>query len=212
MWAIIPIKDPDKAKQRLKNVLDQQTRKELALAMAEDVLSEISKIDEIAGIVITSTSQKVKIISEKFNAVYLNLDSDSGQSDAVEKGVGFLRMQGVNKMLTIPADIPLVHQGGIKKVISLHTGKKSIVIIPDRRREGTNCLSCNPCDIIKFHFGDNSLEKHIRLSRLAGVEPIILEDPLFSLDLDNEEDVEIFLEQQASREKKAFEILDKYFN
>ena len=43
MWAIVPIKTFEMAKQRLANVLSASERKSLMLAMARDVLTALSR-------------------------------------------------------------------------------------------------------------------------------------------------------------------------
>ena len=54
MWAIVPIKTFERAKQRLANVLNEEERRSLMLAMARDVLTCLSKAKNLDGILIVS--------------------------------------------------------------------------------------------------------------------------------------------------------------
>ena len=50
MWLIIPVKKINDAKDRLKSLLNPIQRKQLFLAMLEDVLSVVKSIPEIENI------------------------------------------------------------------------------------------------------------------------------------------------------------------
>ena len=58
MWAIVPIKTFDRAKQRLSNVLSEEERRGLMLAMARDVITSLSSCKELSGILIVSRARE----------------------------------------------------------------------------------------------------------------------------------------------------------
>ena len=61
MWAIVPIKTFERAKQRLANVLTEEERRSLMLAMARDVLTCLSKAKNLTGILIVSRAAEADV-------------------------------------------------------------------------------------------------------------------------------------------------------
>jgi 2-phospho-L-lactate guanylyltransferase len=72
-----------------------------------------------------------------------------------------------------------------------------VVIAPDRRRSGTNALLVAPPGTIKYEFGPDSFERHIRSAETAGARVEIIELPTLGLDLDAPEDLEIYQDRIA---------------
>ncbi|MEE9216138.1 MAG: NTP transferase domain-containing protein [Anaerolineales bacterium] len=72
-----------------------------------------------------------------------------------------------------------------------------IVISPDRRRSGTNALLMAPLGAIKYGFGPDSFERHIRSAEASGARTEIIELPSLGLDLDAPEDLEIYQDHIA---------------
>ena len=63
MWAIVPIKTFERAKQRLANVLNEEERRSLMLAMARDVLTCLSKAKNLDGILIVSRAAEADVLA-----------------------------------------------------------------------------------------------------------------------------------------------------
>jgi 2-phospho-L-lactate guanylyltransferase len=66
----------------------------------------------------------------------------------------------------------------------------SVVIVPDRHREGTNALLCSPPDALTPRFGPRSFERHLADARTSGLLTRILEIEALALDLDCLDDLE----------------------
>ena len=54
VYAVVPVKSTQDAKRRLAGVLGAARRQELALAMFEDVLATLSRVRELAGIIVVT--------------------------------------------------------------------------------------------------------------------------------------------------------------
>ena len=67
MWAIVPIKTFEMAKQRLANVLSASERKSLMLAMARDVLTALSSSNLLDQILIVSRAPEADALAQAFN-------------------------------------------------------------------------------------------------------------------------------------------------
>ena len=66
MWAIVPIKTFERAKQRLADVLNEEERRSLMLAMARDVLTCLSKTKRLTGILIVSRAAEADVLASGF--------------------------------------------------------------------------------------------------------------------------------------------------
>src|SRR5262249_43526639 len=68
VYAVLPIKDTDDAKQRLAGVLSAPRRQELALAMFEDVLATLGRVREFAGIFVVTADSSAVAIASRYGA------------------------------------------------------------------------------------------------------------------------------------------------
>ena len=73
MWAIVPIKTFDMAKQRLANVLSASERKSLMLAMARDVLTALSSSNLLDQILIVSRAPEADALAQAFNLSLIHI-------------------------------------------------------------------------------------------------------------------------------------------
>ena len=54
IWAVIPVKEVEGAKQRLASALSPEERRALATIMLEDVLEAVSAVRELAGVLVVT--------------------------------------------------------------------------------------------------------------------------------------------------------------
>ena len=73
MWAIVPIKTFEMAKQRLANVLSASERKSLMLAMARDVLTALSSSNLLDHILIVSRAPEADALAQAFNLSLIHI-------------------------------------------------------------------------------------------------------------------------------------------
>ena len=66
MWAVLPVKGLDGAKQRLGAVLTPRQRRDLSRAMVEDVLEALSAVRILDGIAVVSRDPAVAAMAERY--------------------------------------------------------------------------------------------------------------------------------------------------
>jgi 2-phospho-L-lactate guanylyltransferase len=66
---------------------------------------------------------------------------------------------------------------------------QTVVIAPDRRKDGTNLLLMAPPDLLAFAYGRHSLAHHLNAARRAGVEPAIYRAEETGFDVDTPADL-----------------------
>ena len=196
MWAVLPVKTlGDSTKQRLDSVLEPAERRALFGAMVGDVLDALTATAGLAGIAVVTGDDDVAALARRHGARVIHQDRDGGQSAAVTAAAETLAAEGVDTMITLPGDVPLVTPADIEAVIAGHGATPAITIVPARDAMGSNCVICSPPDAMKFSFGDNSFVKHLATARGLGMEPRIVENQRLGLDIDSPADLAVLLER-----------------
>lgn len=204
MWAVLPAKDFNDAKQRLAGVLDAEERRGLFRTMYEDVLASLCSAPSLDGVLVVTRDATAAALAEKHGAVVLPETENRGQTAAVEAGAAWLTGQGVDGLLAIPGDVPLVPVDEIEAVLAAHESSRGMTIVPARDERGSNCIACSPPDLMSFHFGNDSFQPHLQAARDAGVEPKILRLPCIGLDIDRPDDLAALVAEAGDSRAQAW--------
>ena len=190
--AVVPVKDLDDAKQRLSPILSPDQRRDLYQAMLQDVLTTLSKVESLAGIMLVTRDAEVRRLVKPFAVQILSETSNDGHSMAVTRAAGALVDAGVGGLLQVPGDVPLVTVADIEALLQAHAISPSVTITPSRDRRGSNAVLTSPPDVLPFAFGSDSFYPHLRRARELGIEPTIVERPNLALDIDEPDDLRKF--------------------
>ena len=193
LWAVVPVKDLQHAKQRLAGLLSAAERRELFAAMLEDVLAALAASERLAGILMVSRDPQARNLAARYGARVLVEPANRGHTAASTLGAATLAAEGATGMLQLPADLPLLTAADIDAVLRAHAGAPSITLAPSRDRRGSNAVACSPPDLLPLRFGDDSFHPHLERARGLGVEPRIAERPGLALDVDTPADLLAFL-------------------
>jgi 2-phospho-L-lactate guanylyltransferase len=199
MWLIIPVKNFVNAKQRLCDYLDNVERADLYRSMLEDVLSSVQQVENLDGVsLVTCDPDAVKLANSWGMKVMLEPENVS-HTHAVQLAVYNLAREGVESMVTLPGDIPLVTPFEINSLIEAHTngGKPAFSISPSHDLKGSNAVVCTPPDLVTLQFGSNSFYPHLDKAKKLGLKPTVISFPGISLDIDTAEDLRMFVSRQA---------------
>ncbi|NKB57573.1 MAG: 2-phospho-L-lactate guanylyltransferase [Alphaproteobacteria bacterium] len=189
MWAVLPAKNFNDAKQRLGGVLDAEERRGLFRTMYEDVLTSLCAVSALEGVLVVTRDETAAALARQHGAEVLIEAENLGQTAAVEAATAWLAGQGAEGMLAVPGDVPLVPVEEIEAVLAAHETSRGMTIVPARDERGSNCIACSPPDLISFHFGNDSFQPHLQAAREAGVEPKVLRLPGIGLDIDRPDDL-----------------------
>ncbi len=187
LWALVPLKQLTRSKQRLGAVLAPEERKGLVLAMARDVLTVIRQHAAIDGVLLVSRAHEAEKIAAECEVELFRESEHADLSQALtEASRHVVRQHGASATLVIPSDVPLIRDDDIAAVLAQHD---SITVVPDASGEGTNALLLSPPDIIAYAFGEQSFRHHTESSSAAGVTPIIVKNLRMSQDIDVPDDL-----------------------
>jgi 2-phospho-L-lactate guanylyltransferase len=193
--AVVPVKDTRQAKQRLAGVLSGAQRQELALAMLEDVLAVLARVDELAGILVVTADAAAAAIAARYRAGVMDEGARDGHTGAVAAAVRRLVGDG---MLTVPGDIPLLEPDDVRRLVSAHReamrrGARAFIIAPARDEQGSNAVLCSPIGAVPLRFGEDSFFPHLAAARSSGIEPEVVRVPRIALDIDTPQDLALLL-------------------
>jgi len=187
--AILPIKSFDDAKQRLSPDVNSAIRRALAEAMVSDVLTALRRSRSIKQIFVVSADRQAPMIAAGHGATVLE-DSSSGHNDAAMIGIRRALSEGVERVLLVPGDCPLLDADQLDELIAYPVTEPSALIIPDRHGTGTNGLLLTPPESLTPSFGEGSCARHFELALSQGATPEVVSVQSLALDIDTADDLE----------------------
>ncbi len=193
---LIPVKSTTRAKGRLAQVLDLEARQRLSLTMLEDVLAAVMPAAGtlVEAVYVATSDPEAMAIARTSGAVVLEEKEQRSESHSVDAASRTCARQGVDAMLTIPADIPAIRPEDVATVLSAAGGDRALVLVPSRDGRGTNAIWRRPPLAIASRFGFDSFRKHRAEAEARGLAWLALEVPRLAVDIDEPEDLEVFLE------------------
>lgn len=193
LWVIIPVKPLKNAKSRLSPVLLPDQRFDLAQAMLRHVLSVTTTVQQVTGVLVISRDTKALAIAREFGTKTLQEGAMSNLNPALMRATMVVKSWRADAVLVLPADLPFINAEDIRGLIQLAVDR-SIVIAPDKARDGTNGLLVRPAGAIEFAYGAGSFDRHICRAEAAGLNAFTFESERLALDIDLPEDLATYQE------------------
>jgi coenzyme F420-0:L-glutamate ligase/coenzyme F420-1:gamma-L-glutamate ligase len=203
---LIPVKATDRAKARLASVLDQATRQRLALSMLEDVLIAVIPTTGrlVDAVYVVTSDPEAMAIARQHGATILEEREQRSESHSVDDASLACAGQGIEAVLTIPADIPAVRSEDLVAVLSAAGGpNRAVVLVPSRDGKGTNAIWRRPPLAIPSQFGFDSFRRHRADAEARELSWAALEVPRLAVDIDEPEDLAAFLEVSGETRTRA---------
>lgn len=209
--ALVPLKELVEAKTRLAGSLSSTERRVLAQAMAEDVVSVLSKHPLIGGVTLVSDDPFAQSLANRF-----------GVRHWTEKDLGCIGLNAViaeatariaetfqGSIIVLHADIPLLKPEELAEVVTVQGQTQGLVVGCDRAETGTNLLAFDSRNIPQFSFGANSCHAHEQWARTANVTVTRVNAPGIALDIDEPGDLTVLLASAGSHAPSAtLQVLD----
>jgi 2-phospho-L-lactate guanylyltransferase len=192
IWAVVPVKDTGAAKQRLAPAVPAALRRQLALAMLEDVLAALAAAPDLAGRLVVTRDPAATALAARWGAESTEEGAADGHTGAVMAAACRLAGERRGAMLTLPGDVPLVTAAEIAALLAAHRPAPSFTIAPSHDEKGSNAVLLSPPDAVPLRFGDDSFFPHLAAARACGIAPSVLHLPGIALDIDNPRDLAHF--------------------
>jgi len=202
MWAIVPLKSLDQAKQRLASVLDAAERRGLMLAMARDVLTALRRASRPDGILLVSRTPEADALAQAFDTERFAEAPDADLAEALRQASRHLAdNHGATGVMVVPADVPLIGPDEVDALLAAH---RQVTLVPDSDNRGTNCLVCSPPDAVPFVFDGASFRPHFDAALARGITPVLRPSAGFALDIDRPADLLTLLARAPSCQTAVF--------
>lgn len=181
------------AKMRLRPVLPDSERRELARAMFRDVLAAAISSRRAERVAVVTSDSELISIARGAGAVIVDEEQPRGLNAAVRLATDALVESGATELCTILSDCPLVKASDIDDVFAALPPPPGAVLVPSRDFTGTNVIARSPAGVIPTVFGKMSLVRHLEQCRQSGVRCEIVRQPGPALDLDELADLREFV-------------------
>ena len=198
LWAIVPIKPMRLGKSRLATVLSEEERAALNRQLLARTVETLKSVPELEQVLVVSRDTAALALARKHGARTVLEDDESHLNMALARATFVARRFNTHGILVLPADLPLLRAEDVRALLEAARQPPAIVIVPDRKREGTNALVITPPGLISYHFGPGSFRRHCDLAREAGARLEVLELPSLAIDLDWPEDLKLLEEQNLA--------------
>jgi 2-phospho-L-lactate guanylyltransferase len=189
VWAVLPAKSLAEGKSRLEAELSLAQRTELNFDFFVNSAGALLKVPSVEGLCVVSRDRRVLLEAERLGA--LSVEEEGADLNlALDQARSVLGARDIHQILIMPADLPLVRPSCIEEIMGRRRTGPQVILVPDRRMEGTNLLYLDPAEDFEFSFGEGSFEKHRRQATQRGRKVDVVLSEELAFDVDTPEDLD----------------------
>jgi 2-phospho-L-lactate guanylyltransferase len=191
IFAILPVKSPRNAKQRLDGYLPATCREALARLMFEQTIASLVRAEGIDRVLVATSDAQIAGHSRAMGVLVVEESEQLSHSASADAACLRAAEMGATTALLVPIDVPLAVPEDFERLAAAARPRRqpSLVIVPSADGTGTNALVRTPPDAIPSRFGPGSFRIHLDLARTRGVPASVLRLPGLMFDIDTPEDV-----------------------
>ena len=187
IFALLPVKNPQNAKQRLNGLLSAAQRETLARLLYEHTLAALREARGIDRFVVVTSDAGTAEHARRSGAIVFAEAEQRSHSTSAEGACRRALALGAATVLLVPIDVPLATSAEFGRLAQ--AARPGVVIVPSADGTGTNALARTPPDVIESRFGPGSFRAHLEQAQSRGIPVDILRLPRLMFDLDTPEDV-----------------------
>ena len=187
---LIPVKEFREAKKRLAPHFSQDDRAALAQAMCEDFFGVVAAVKSVDRVFVVSKEPQVLLRARELRWETIAESRQISESDSVDAASRYCAERGVQALLRLPVDIPLVEPADIEAVFERLGAAPAVILVPSGDGTGTNAILRSPPALFPSHFGPNSFGRHLAEAEACGVRAQVFRNPRLELDIDELEDLQ----------------------
>ncbi|MBL6079897.1 2-phospho-L-lactate guanylyltransferase [Belnapia sp. T18] len=207
IWAILPVKELEGAKQRLSPALTPALRVALMQVMIGEVLAALTAARGLAGVALVTLDPWATDLARRSGARVLTEGARNGHTGSVTAAARLLAAEGAQGILTLPGDIPAVTPAEIEAVLAVHGEAPAFTIAPAHDELGSNAVAMSPPLAVPLRFGEDSYVPHLAAARAQGIEPRIVPLPGIGMDIDHPADLVSFARLPEARGTRTLAFL-----
>ena len=210
IFAVLPVKSPQNAKQRLSGFLSAAQRETLARILYKQTLAALCQAEGIDRVAVITSDSEVAEHAHRSGA--LVFDENKQVSHSVSADAACLQAieRGATTVLLVPIDVPLVTPADFSRLAAAARSgpparqRAGLIVVPSADGTGTNALARTPPDVIESRFGPGSCRAHLDQARSKNVPAEVLRLRGLMFDIDTPEDVAEFLARPHDSDVATF--------
>jgi 2-phospho-L-lactate guanylyltransferase len=191
-FAILPVKDPRYAKQRLAGAFSAETREALARLLYEEMIAKLMAARGVDRVAVVASDAAVARRARRSGALVFEETAQTSHSRSADEASIRARTLGARRVLLVPIDVPLAT---VEEIEQLAAVPAPVAIVPSADGTGTNALVRTPPDAIPSRFGPGSFRLHQNEAAQRGLAIEVLRPPGLLFDVDTPEDVEELIQR-----------------
>lgn len=191
---LVPVKETARAKRRLASWMSPAQRQALSLTMLEDVLRAAAACGgDGVRLFVASSDPAALDLGWRWGCELIREAEQRSESRSVDAAAAACAGAGVESLLVIPGDVPLVRPDDIRRILAARPEGAGVVLVPSRDAKGTNGILRRPPDAIPSRFGYDSFRAHQEEAARRGLPCRVVHLARLALDIDEAEDLSAFL-------------------
>jgi 2-phospho-L-lactate/phosphoenolpyruvate guanylyltransferase len=223
IFAVLPVKRPQNAKQRLSGFLSPEQREMLARILYWQTLASLCRAEGIDRIAVVTSDPDIADHARRSGA--LVFDEAEQVSHSISADAACVRAVeiGATTILLVPIDVPLATAGDFTQLAAVAVQpvaqapaqpsfyprpqlapQPKLIVVPSADGTGTNALARTPPNVIESRFGPGSCRAHLEQARAKSIHAEVLRLPGLMFDIDTPEDVAELLAGSHTNEVTTF--------
>jgi 2-phospho-L-lactate guanylyltransferase len=187
IFALLPVKNPQNAKQRLNGLLSATQRENLARLMYEHTLAALCESQGIDRFVVVTSDSGIAEHARRSEVSVFEEHEQLSHSASADAACLRAMALGATTVLLVPIDVPLVTAADFGRLAE--AARPGVIIVPSADGTGTNALVRTPPDVIESCFGPGSFRAHLEQAQSKDIPVDTLRLPGLMFDIDTPEDV-----------------------
>ncbi len=185
---VIPVKSLRRGKSRLAGTLSDAARESLNREFLAHALDVAASFPGLGDTIVVSPDPEA-LAAARARAAHTLRDPGGGLNAALHRAMAAARARGAGAALVLPTDLPWATAEDLAGIAGRGEG---VVIVPDRRRAGTNALCIAPPAGFAFRFGSRSFAAHVAEARRAGRALVVADSRNLAFDVDTPADLALW--------------------
>jgi 2-phospho-L-lactate/phosphoenolpyruvate guanylyltransferase len=187
IFAILPVKSPRNAKQRLTGFLAVEERQTLARMLYRQTLATLCQAEGIDRVVVATSDSEIAEHARQSGAMVFEEREQVSHSVSADAACLRAMEMGASTTLLVPIDVPTATPADFTRLAA--SARPGLIVVPSSDGTGTNALVRTPPDCIQSRFGPGSFRAHLDQALSKGVPADVLRLPGLMFDIDTPEDV-----------------------
>lgn len=187
IFAILPVKSPRNAKQRLAGFLSAAEREELARILYRQTLAVLCQAKGIDRVAVATSDADVAEHARRSGAMVFSETEQLSHSASADAACSEAIKLGARTALLVPIDVPLVTSADFTRLAA--AARPGVIVVPSADGTGTNALARTPPNAIESRFGPGSCRAHLDQAQSKNIHGEVLRLKGLMFDIDTPEDI-----------------------